>query len=102
MPTSVLIAMALLWPMSERPPPSKGHSAPRPGSPTSDQQRLRRAAEPAVLVVQDRLGQPDPVRTDARDRVEVHPFAGRLAHEMDRQLGVDEQVLVVVERRADA
>ena len=45
---------------------------------------------------------PTPCGPTSRDRVEVDPLARRLAHQVDRQLGVDEQVAPVVERGADA
>ena len=60
------------------------------------------SAEPAALVPQDALGEADALRPGARDRVEADPLAGRLAHQVDRQLRVDEEPAAEVERRADA
>src|SRR5918994_98879 len=108
MPTSVLIGSPVLWPMWERSPASRSDSAPGPRSPTccrsaaAHEQRLSGAAQAPGLVPQHALRESDAVRADVRDRVEMHPLPRRLAHEVDRQLGVDEEMAPVVERGADA
>ena len=67
-----------------------------------DEQGLRRASDPAALVEQHALGEPDPAGGDPRRRLEADPLADRLAFHVQRQVDVDEQVVLARKRPAQA
>jgi hypothetical protein len=61
------------------------------------------AAYSAALVVEDAFDDPDPDPVgDAGLRLETDPLSDRWPFHIDRQVGVDEQVFVPRERRAEA
>src|SRR2546423_13314175 len=65
-------------------------------------ERLKGASQRAVLVVQNALGEARACAAQQRARVEADPLALRLALQVDREIGVDEQEAVEGQYGADA
>src|SRR5204863_9041442 len=83
------------------PPPGEGvgrrgraASSPREtsrlGSALVDEESLRGAADRPALVIQRRVGDPDPARLGDRARLKAHPLPGWEPAQMDGEVDVDE------------
>src|SRR5450755_376125 len=64
------------------------------GSPSSDEQRLRRAADPALLVMEHAFRDSNAAVDHPGLCLHADPFADRLALHVQGQVRVDEQVVV--------